>query len=151
MGRLPLRNRRHTVNNPALTFDHIHIISRSPKATADWYVEKLGAKIAKDTIARGAPQIFVNLGGMIVVIRGQRPGEDPIDTRPIAPQSDFSSHNEWGTDHFGFLYDGDLEAYCDELRANGVAFPVPLKRGVNGKMLCYISAPDNVSIELMEA
>ena len=138
------------MSNPAFKFDHIHIISKSPKATADWYVEMFGAVVDRDTMARGAPQIFVNLGGAIIVVRGKRPGEDPVDSRPIEPHSDFSSHNEWGTDHFGFLYDGDLAAFCDELRAKGVAFPVPLKRGVNGKLLCYVSAPDNVSIELME-
>ena len=55
-----------------------------------------------------------------------------------------------GTDHFGFLYQGDLEAFCAELRAKGVAFPVELKRGVNGSLLCYVAAPDGVSIELMQ-
>ena len=58
---------------------------------------------AADTIARGAPQIFVDLGGMTIIVRGKRPGETPGDTSPIRPYDDFSSHNEWGTDHFGFL------------------------------------------------
>jgi len=110
----------------------------------------LGATIAKDTVARGAPQIFLEVGGKCIVVRGQRPGESPVETRPIEPQEDYSSHNEWGTDHFGFLFNGDLKAFCDELQQKGVTFPVPLKRGVDGKLLCYISAPDNVSIELME-
>jgi lactoylglutathione lyase len=136
---------------PALKFDHIHIISRDPQAAVDWYVEMFGASITANTNARGAPQIFLDVGGAVIVVRGKRPGEEPIASRPIEPQSDFSSHGEWGTDHFGFLYDGDLEAFCEELRKKGVAFPVPLKRGVNGRMLCYVSAPDNVSIELMEA
>ena len=138
------------MSNPSLIFDHIHIISRNPRETADWYVEMFGATIARDTVARGAPQIFIDVGGKIIVVRGKRPGENPTDSKPIEPQSDFSSHNEWGTDHFGFLYDGDLSAFCEELRAKGVSLPVPLKRGVNGKLLCYVSAPDNVSIELME-
>ena len=55
-------------------------------------------------MARGAPQVFVDLGGMTILIRGQRPGEDPAAARPIRPFADFSSHNTWGTDHFGFLY-----------------------------------------------
>jgi len=101
-------------------------------------------------MARGAPQIFVDLGGMTILIRGQRPGEEPVDTRPIRPYADFSSHNAWGTDHFGFLYQGDLEAFCAELRGQGVSFPVELKRGVNGNPLCYVAAPDGVSIELMQ-
>jgi hypothetical protein len=36
------------------------------------------------------------------------------------------------------------------LRGKGVSFPVELKRGVNGSLLCYVAAPDGVSIELMQ-
>ena len=138
------------MSNPAFKFDHIHIIAEDPKSTANWYVEMLGATLERDTVARGAPQIFLELGGAKLVVRGRRPGEAPVASRPIEPFRDFSSHNEWGTDHFGYMYDGDLKAYCDTLAARGVAFPVALKQGVNGKWLCYIQAPDNVSIELMQ-
>lgn len=138
------------MSNPAFIFDHVHIIAKEPRKSAEWYADMFGATIERDTIARGAPQIFVALGGMTILIRGQRPGEAPIDTRPIKSFGDFSSHNEWGTDHFGFLYKGDLTAFVEELKAKGVAFPVPLKRGVDGSLLCYVQAPDNVSIELMQ-
>lgn len=138
------------MSNPAFKFDHVHIISQDPEAAAGWYVDMLGATIADSTTARGAPQIFVDLGGMTVLIRGRRPGEAPVAARPIRQYADFSSHNSWGTDHFGFLYQGDLEAFCNELRAKGASFPVELKRGVNGSLLCYIAAPDGVSIELMQ-
>ncbi len=124
------------MSNPAFKFDHVHIISEDPKASANWYVDMFGATIAADTIARGAPQIFVALGGTTILIRGRRPGEDPAPARPIQPYADFSSHNALGTDHFGFMYDGDLTALCAELSAKGVAFPVPLKKGVNGSLLC---------------
>lgn len=138
------------MSNPAFRFDHVHIISETPHRSADWYVEMFGATIAADTIARGALQIFVELGGMTILIRGRRPGEDPTPARPIRAYDDFSSHNAWGTDHFGFLYQGDLTALCETLRAKGVTFPVPLKKGVNGSLLCYVAAPDGVSIELMQ-
>ena len=138
------------MSNPAFKFDHVHIISEHPRASAEWYVAMFGATIAADTVARGAPQIFVDLGGMTILIRGRRPGEDPAPARQIRPYSDFSSHNGWGTDHFGFLYQGDLAAFCAELRAKGVTFPVELKKGVGGKLLCYVGAPDGVSIELMQ-
>jgi hypothetical protein len=48
------------------------------------------------------------------------------------------------------MYHGDLTALCNELRAKGVSFPVELKKGVGGSLLCYVAAPDGVSIELME-
>jgi len=138
------------MSNPAFKFDHVHVISETPKASADWYVQMFGATIAADTIARGAPQIFVTIGGMTILIRGARRGETPGAARPIQAFTDFSSHNARGIDHFGFLYQGDLAAFCDELRAKGVTFPVPLKAGVGGRLLCYIAAPDGVSIELMQ-
>jgi catechol 2,3-dioxygenase-like lactoylglutathione lyase family enzyme len=138
------------MSNSAFKFDHVHIISEHPHASANWYVEMFGATIERDTVARGAPQIFVSLGGTTILIRGRRPGEEPLPTRPIQPYSDFSSHNAWGTDHFGFMYHGDLTAFCNELRAKGVSFPVPLKKGVGGSLLCYVAAPDGVSIELMQ-
>ena len=138
------------MSDPAFKFDHVHIISESPRASAQWYVDTLGATIVADTVARGAPQIFVELGGMTILIRGRRPGEDPASPRPILPYADFSSHNAWGTDHFGFMYQGDLAALCDRLRAKGVGFPVELKKGVGGSLLCYVAAPDGVSIELMQ-
>lgn len=138
------------MSNPAFIFDHVHIIAKEPHKTAQWYVDLLGARIARDTMARGAPQIFVELGGMTILVRGKRPGEAPADTRPIRPFDDFSSHEEWGTDHFGFLYKGDLTAFVEELKGKGVTFPVPLKKGIDGSLLCYVQAPDNVSIELMQ-
>jgi hypothetical protein len=75
----------------------------------------------------------------------QRPGEDPAAARPIRQYADFSSHDAWGTDHFGFLYQGNLEAFCAELGGKGVTFPVELKRGVNGSLLRYGAAPDGVA------
>jgi len=138
------------MSNPAFRFDHVHIISKDPKASAAWYVEVFGATIAADTVARGAPQIFVELGGMTILIRGARPGESPEAGRPIRPYADFSSHNGLGIDHFGFLYRGDLRAFCGELQAKGVSLPVELKEGVGGSLLCYVAAPDGVSIELMQ-
>src|SRR3977135_2530496 len=105
------------MSNSAFKFDHVHIISENPRSSAEWYVEMFGATIAADTIARGAPQIFVELGGMTVLIRGRRPGEAPAPPRPIKPFADFSSHDALGTDHFGFMYQGYLAAFCTGLRA----------------------------------
>ena len=138
------------MSNPAFKFDHVHIIASDPKATARWYVEMLGADVTADTIARGAPQIFLELGGTTIIIRGKRPGEAPTAAKGFEAYSDFSSKNEWGTDHFGFMVQGDLTAFCAALGAKGVTFPVPLKTGVNGSLLCYVQAPDGVSIELMQ-
>lgn len=134
-----------------LAFDHVHLISRDAQAAAKWYCDMFGGEITRvQESLRGAPQIDVRVGGMTVVIRGQRPGEQPAATRPIKAFDGYSSHDEWGTDHFGFTYRGDLRAFCDELKAKGVRMAVEPWEFKPGMVLCYVSAPDGVSIELMQ-
>ena len=75
------------MSDPAIEFDHIHIISRAPHQSARWYVQMLGAEVVADTVARDAPQIHLDLGGKTVIIRGQRPGEAPCPPIPFAPSA----------------------------------------------------------------
>lgn len=135
----------------SLTFEHVHIISEDPHASARWYRDILGAVIAGEHEVRGAPQIRVDVGGIMVLLRGRRPGEQPVSTRPMREYEGYSSHDEWGTDHFGFTYRGDLLAYCEELRGKGAEFAVEPWEFAPGTLLCYLAAPDNVSIELVQA
>ena len=133
-----------------LTFDHIHLIAKDPEATAKWYVDVLDAEIKASYQTRNAPQISVNLGGMTLLVRGQRSGEAPGEPSPMQDYADYSSHNEWGTDHFGYTYHGDLRAYCDELRSRGAQFAVEPWEFTPDNWLCYVAAPDGVSIEIVE-
>ena len=136
----------------AIAFDHIHLISRDPRAAAQWYQDMFGGEVtAEQESLRGAPQIDVRIGGMTIVIRGQRPGEQPVATKPMQHFEGFSSHDEWGTDHFGFTYRGDLMAFCDELKKKGVRMAVEPWEFKPGMVLCYVAAPDGVSIELIQA
>ena len=134
-----------------LSFDHVHLISREPKATAGWYQRMFGGEItAEQESLCGAPQVDVRVGGMTIVIRGQRPGEAPVDTKPMQAFEGYSSHDEWGTDHFGFSYRGDLKAFCAELKKKGVRMAVEPWEFKPGMVLCYVAAPDGVSIELIQ-
>ncbi|HEV7393368.1 MAG TPA: VOC family protein, partial [Burkholderiales bacterium] len=56
-----------------LGFDHVHLVAKDPQATANWYAEKLDGNIARSLEVKGAPQIYVSLGGFIIIVRGQRP------------------------------------------------------------------------------
>ncbi len=133
-----------------LTFDHVHLISEDPKAAALWYERILGGKITAEYEPRSSPQINISLGGMTVIIRGKRPGEYPVSTRGMQHFDDYSSHNEWGTDHFGFTYDGDLKMLCEEMRSKGATFAVEPWEFAPATLLCYVAAPDGVSIELVQ-
>lgn len=137
--------------NSLLGFNHIHLISRDPQAAADWYREMFGGEICEvQENLRGAPQIDVRVGGMTIVIRGRRPGEDPAETRPMRKFDGYSSHDGWGTDHFGFSYRGDLRAFCAELKRKGVRMAVEPWEFKPGMVLCYVAAPDGVSIEMIQ-
>ena len=135
----------------AMAFDHIHLVSRDPKAAAEWYQEMLGGKVtALQDNLRGAPQIDVRVGGVTIVIRGRRPGEHPTEGEPLHHFDGYSSHDRLGTDHFGFTYRGDLRALCAELRRKGVRLAVEPWEFKPGVVLCYVAAPDGVSIELVQ-
>ena len=134
-----------------LTFEHIHLISADPLSAARWYVDKLGAEIIGRSEVRGATQINLNVGGATLLIRGQRLGELPKDTAPMQHYKDYSSHNEWGVDHFGFVFSGDLRLYAEELKKKGVTFLVEPYDFMPGSVISYVSAPDGVSIEIVQA
>jgi catechol 2,3-dioxygenase-like lactoylglutathione lyase family enzyme len=134
-----------------LTWDHVHLISRDPFAAAEWYRDVLGAEITQvQQDLRGAPQIDVRLGGRTVIIRGVRTGETPAAMRPIEHFAGYSSHNAFGIDHFGLTYRGDLRAFCDRLRAKGVKMAIEPWEFKPGLVLCYLAAPDGVSVELIQ-
>ena len=135
----------------SLAFDHVHLISADPQAAAAWYRDILGGEVVAEYELRGAPQINVRVGGMTVIVRGKRPGEAPAKTRPMTHFGDYSSHDEWGTDHFGYTYQGDLRAFCEEARAKGATFVVEPWEFSPGALICYLAAPDGVSIELVQA
>jgi catechol 2,3-dioxygenase-like lactoylglutathione lyase family enzyme len=137
--------------NGVIAFDHIHLISRDPRAAVAWYEEMLGGVVTRvQDDLRGAPQIDVRVGGRTVVIRGVRPGEAPAEPRPIEHFEGYSSHNARGIDHFGLTYRGDLRAFCDELKAKGVRMAIEPWEFKPGMVLCYLAAPDGVSIELIQ-
>ena len=134
-----------------IAFDHIHLVSEDPKAAARWYATMFDGEITAESELREAPQISVAVSGATLLIRGKRSGEVPERTQPMQAFDGYSSHNEWGIDHFGFTYDGDLSAFCDELKRKGAEFIVEPWEFKPGVVICYVAAPDGVSIEVVQA
>ena len=46
---------------PAIAFDHIHLRSPDPEATARWFEEMLGAEVVR-SVQDGQPRIDLKLG-----------------------------------------------------------------------------------------
>lgn len=126
--------------NPNITFDHVHLISKDPQSAANWYVDKLGADIVRNLTVRGAPQVYVEIGGgTMLIVRGERPGETTGNKPGL----------EWGVDHFGVRIKGNFAAFCADLKAKGVQFSVEPTDFNPTTQLAFINAPDGVSVELL--
>ena len=123
----------------SLSFDHVHLVAKDPKATAGWYVEKLGGEILRSVEVKGAPQVYVSIAGAMVIVRGQRPAET-ANARPGL---------QWGVDHFGLRVKGDFDAFCAGLRGKGVTFSLDPTDFNPATRIAFINAPDGVSIELL--
>ncbi len=127
------------MQNPTISFDHVHLVSQDPAAAADWYAEKLGGRITANTEIKGAPQILIRFAGATIIIRGQRTGESAAHKQGL----------EWGLDHFGFHVSSDFDSYCDQLKSKYVAYTLdPVDFGAELR-IAFIQAPDGVVIELL--
>jgi lactoylglutathione lyase len=118
-----------------VTWDHIHLRSPDPEATATWLQDILGGEII-----RNAGRIDVKLGGASVFIAPVKPG-DGVAAAPATPYQ--------GLDHFGLTVK-DIDAVAAELKAKGVTFttePTTIRPGVR---ICFIRGPQGISIELLE-
>ena len=119
---------------PIVTWDHIHLRSPDPEATAAWLEDVLGG-----VIVRGPGRIDVKLGGSNIFIAKVEPG-DRVNAPPTTPYQ--------GLDHG--LTVKDIDAVAAEIKAKGVEFtrePTTIRPGVR---VCFIRGPQGISIELLE-
>ena len=128
------------MNDAGIVFDHVHLLSADPQATASWYADKLGGEITSSNDVGGAPQIRVAFEGATLIVRGQRTGEQAVDKQGLT----------WGTDHFGLNVHGDFDGFCDVLKSKGVTFTRGPEDFSPMVRLAFIEAPDGVSIELLQ-
>ena len=121
------------------TWDHIHLRTANPEAMAAWFEEMLGAEVIR-TMQQGAPRIDLKLGGADVFIMPVRDG-DGTHAAPTIPYR--------GLDHFGVAVRG-IDAIAAELKAKGAEFtmePTTIRPGIR---VCFIRAPEGVSVELLD-
>jgi lactoylglutathione lyase len=122
---------------PKFGFDHIHLRSPDPEATARWYEEMLGAEVLR-TMQEGKPRIDLKLGGQSIFIAQS---DANVAAPPNSPYQ--------GLDHFGLIVQG-IDAAAAELKARGVQFTMEPKQARPGVRIAFIRGPQNVSIELLE-
>jgi len=124
---------------PKYTWDHIHLRSPDPEATAVWFERILGAEVLRST-QQGKPRIDLKLGGANIFIAPVA-ADEGVSPPPSTPYQ--------GLDHFGLAVSG-IDAIATELKAKGVVFtkePTTVRPGVR---ICFIRGPQGISIELLD-
>ena len=121
------------------TWDHIHLRTADPEAMAQWFEKMLGAEVLR-TMQEGKPRIDLKIGGANIFIAPVTASE-AVNAAPTTPYR--------GLDHFGLSVTG-IDAIAADLKAKGVEFtkePTTVRPGVR---ICFIKAPEGVSIELLD-
>ena len=121
------------------TWDHIHLRTTNPEAMAQWFETMLGAEVIR-TMQQGTPRIDVKLGGANIFIAPVKAG-DGTNAPPAIPYR--------GLDHFGLAVSG-IDAIAADLKAKGVEFTREPTTVRPGTRVCFIKAPEGVSIELLD-
>ncbi len=121
------------------TWEHVHLRSPNPEETAAWYQDKLGADVIRTKMADGSSRIDLNLAGQKIFIAQAEPGK-----ANEAPHSPY-----FGLDHFGLTVT-NMAAAVAELKAKGVQFTMEPKQIRPGTTIAFLTAPQNVSIELIQ-
>ena len=124
---------------PNYKWDHIHLRSPDPEATAEWFERILGAQVIR-TMQQGQPRIDLKLGGADIFIMPVG-ANDKVNPPPQTPYQ--------GLDHFG-LQVSDIDAVAATLKAKGAEFTLEPKTIRPGIRVCFLRGPQGVSIELLE-
>jgi lactoylglutathione lyase len=124
---------------PNYRWDHVHLRSPDPEATAAWFERILGAQVIRSTV-EGKPRIDLKLGGAEVFIMPVAPG-DKVNPPPVTPYQ--------GLDHFGLTVSG-IDAVAADLKAKGVEFTMEPRTIRPGLRICFLRGPQGISIELLE-
>ena len=112
--------------------NHVHLKSRDPQKTAQWYVDNLGAKIVAEIGTNG---YRLDLHGVTVNVTGK-----------IATQ-DHEQH--YGIEHLAVDTD-DIAGVVAKLKSNGARVLEELK-AADGRQIFFIEDPDGVYLEVLEA
>ena len=121
------------------TWDHIHLRSPDPEATAQYFERMFGAEIIR-TMQQGEPRIDLKLGGANIFIAPVAAGSK-VNPPPTTPYQ--------GLDHFGLAVSG-IDAIAADLKKKGVEFTQEPHSPRPGIKICFLRGPQGISIELLD-
>jgi catechol 2,3-dioxygenase-like lactoylglutathione lyase family enzyme len=121
-------------------YDHIHLRSPDPEATAAYYRKMFGAEVVRSVMSNGIERTDMRLGGVAVFI-AQVPDDAELAKKP--------EHSFVGLDHIG-LRVNDIDRVCAELKDKGAEFTVEPRTIRPGVRIAFVRGPQNVLIELLD-
>ena len=119
-------------------FDHIHLRSPDPDATAAWFTENLEAPQKARNEGPSSLRVVLDFGGVDLFI-----DRVPAAT-PGTPPAPFL-----GIEHLAVAVTG-IDAIVEAMRARGVRIttaPFDIRPGTR---IAFIEGPENVRVELLE-
>ncbi|HET6234494.1 MAG TPA: VOC family protein [Acetobacteraceae bacterium] len=126
-------------------FDHVHLRSPDPEATASFFETMFGAEVTRGvyppgTLYPGQKRVSFVLGGQKILVAPTHP-DDAMTPAPGFPY--------YGLEHIGLTVD-DVDAAVADLRAKGAEIAIgPLTRDP-GTRLAFIRGPEGVMVELVQ-
>ncbi|MDA0654795.1 MAG: VOC family protein [Proteobacteria bacterium] len=121
------------------TFDHVHLRSPDPEATAAYYEKMFGAKIIR-SMQNGKPRLDMDFCGQMVFIALVAPDAD-VSAPPESPYQ--------GLDHVGLTVSG-IDAVVADLKAKGADFTMEPTTIRPGTRIAFLRGPEGVAVELVD-
>lgn len=119
---------------------HVHLISRDPSKTAEFYESMFGAKrTGVRQLEGGGTIINLDLHGMGIFVMSPR--SKPLTSN--LPQTGYA------LEHFGLRTD-DLDTAVKELKKKGVKFIMDIMEVNPSLKTSFFIDPENVPVELLE-
>ena len=116
----------------AFDINHVHLKTRDPKQTMQFYIDNFGATFMAEIGTRG---YRVDLHGLTLNITTIVDGQ--------------GREQHYGMEHIALNTD-DYTGTLARLRTKGVRVLEELPPGASGRRVCFLEAPDGAQIEVIE-
>jgi lactoylglutathione lyase len=123
---------------PQFAFDHVHLRSPDPDATAAWFVDALEAKQVRRQEGPTSLRVVLDLGGLSLFIDRVPAGTHGTPPAPFL-----------GIEHLALAVTG-IDAVVEELRAKGVRIVMEPNNPNPTTRIAFLEGPENVRVELLE-
>ena len=126
---------------PGYWMDHVHLVSKDPMKTAEFYEKTFGAKKEDETLPDGRLLLSRILNNDSVTIKISNPRPKPLIANTLP--------DGCGLEHYG-LWTDDIESAVTEMKGQGVKFVQEITALPSGTKISFFVTPDGDLVELLQ-